>query len=329
MGKTVKKWLSILIPLLLGIFFIVYAYKQFTEEQIQDILNYFKNADYFYVFISIVFGFIGSVARSYRWKYTLESLGYDIPFKNQFLAVNVSYLMNMFIPRSGEISRALVLKNYEGIPFDKGFGTIIAERVIDLIILFLFMGLILFLQFNIVKTFILDYIPQDKIVLIAIIGLFVSSLLFVAYRYSKLQFIIALKQKLSGLKEGFLSVIHMKSKWPFLLYTILIWFSYVMMFYVAIFVFPETSTLSFTAVLTTFVVGSIAIAFTNNGLGSYPFLVSEILLFYGISATVGSAFGWIVWTSQTLFTIILGLVSLFLLPILNKVKPNETQTISK
>jgi hypothetical protein len=92
------------------------------------------------------------------------------------------------------------------------------------------------------------------------------------------------------------------------------------MFWVSIFAFPETSTLSFTAVLTTFVVGSIAIAFTNNGLGSYPFLVSEILIFYGISATIGTAFGWVVWTAQTVFTLTLGLVSLFVLPLFNKQK---------
>src|SRR5690554_3268104 len=99
---------------------------------------------------------------------------------------------------------------------------------------------------------------------------------------------------------------------------LLIWIAYVLMFWVSIFAFPETSDLNFTAVLTTFVVGSIAIAFTNNGLGSYPFLVAEILLFYGISATVGSAFGWIVWSSQTLFTAVLKLSSLFLLPVLNR-----------
>src|SRR5690606_22914029 len=104
------------------------------------------------------------------------------------------------------------------------------------------------------------------------------------------------------------------------LHTVLIWISYVLMFWISIFAFSETSHLSFTAVLTTFVVGSIAIAFTNNGLGSYPFLVSEILLFYGISATVGTAFGWVVWTAQTSFTLVLGLISLFLLPLLNKQK---------
>lgn len=320
MTKPVKKWLSILIPLLLGIFFIVYAYNQFSTEELKQIKQNFKNANYFYIFLSIVFGFIGSIARSYRWKYTLEHLGYNVPFKNQFLAVNVSYLMNMFIPRSGEISRALVLKNYNNVPFDKGFGTIIAERVVDLALLFLMVVLIFFLQFDIVKTFVLDYIPQEKIILFSTIAIFLLILSFTIYRYSKLKIILSLKEKLSGLKDGIFSVVQMKTKWPFLFYTILIWISYVLMFWISIFAFSETSHLNFTAVLTTFVVGSIAIAFTNNGLGSYPFLVSEILLFYGISATVGTAFGWVVWTAQTSFTLALGLISLFLLPLLNKQK---------
>src|SRR5690606_37414640 len=115
-------------------------------------------------------------------------------------------------------------------------------------------------------------------------------------------------------------VVNMKTKWQFLFHTILIRASYVLMFWVSIFAFPETSGLDFTAVMTTFVVRSIAIAFTNNGLGSYPFLVSEILLFYGITATVGTAFGWVVWTAQMSFTIVLGLVSLFVLPVLNREK---------
>lgn len=320
MSKPVKKWLSIIIPLLLGIFFIVYAYNQFTPQEIEQIRHNFKNADYLYIFLSILFGFIGSFARSYRWKYTLEHLGYNVPFKNQFLAVNVSYLMNMFIPRSGEISRALVLKNYNQVPFDKGFGTIIAERVVDLILLMLMAALIFFLQFNIIKTFVLDYIPQEKIIVLSTTGIVLFFIFFTLYRYSKLKIIVTLKDKLSGLKEGVLSVINMKNKWQFLFYTVLIWVSYVLMFWVSIFAFPETSTLEFTAVLTTFVVGSIAIAFTNNGLGSYPFLVSEILLFYGISATAGTAFGWVVWTAQTVFTLVLGLVSLFFLPVLNRKK---------
>ncbi len=304
----------------MGIFFVVYAYQQFSEEQIIQIKDSFKSANYSYIYISIGFGFVGAFARAYRWRFTLEHLGYKVPFKNQFCAVNIGYLMNMFVPRSGEISRAVVLTKYNQVPFDKGFGTIVAERVIDLILLGLFVGVVFFLQFDIVKTFVLDYIPRDKAIFLVMILLFLGGLFIWGYRYSKLKFFLVLKQKLSGLQEGILSVIHMKAKWDFLFFTFVIWGSYIMTFYISIFAFPETSTLNFEAVITTFVVGSIAIAFTNNGLGSYPFLVSKILLFYEITATTGTAFGWILWTSQAVFTIVLGVVSLLIIPFLNSKK---------
>jgi len=319
-NKTIKKWLSVLIPLLLGIFFVVYAYNQFSPQQLAQIKEYFKSADYSYIYMSIGFGFVGAFARAYRWKFTLQHLGYNVPFKNQFFAVNIGYLMNMFIPRSGEISRAVVLTKYNNVPFDKGFGTIVAERVVDLILLALCVGLVFFLQFDVVKTFVLDHIPREKAFFVVIVLLVLGLVSVWAYKYSKIKFIQVLKQKLSGLKEGIFSVIQMKHKGIFLLLTVLIWTSYIMMFYISIFAFEETSTLGFEAVITTFVVGSIAIAFTNNGLGSYPFLVAEILLFYGIAATTGTAFGWIVWSSQALFTIFLGVTSLMLLPVFNTKK---------
>src|SRR5690606_35584350 len=109
LNKTFKKIFSIIIPLLLGIFFVVYAYQQFSEEQIIQIKDSFKSANYSYIYISIGFGFVGAFARAYRWRFTLEHLGYKVPFKNQFCAVNIGYLMNMFVSRSGEISRAVVL----------------------------------------------------------------------------------------------------------------------------------------------------------------------------------------------------------------------------
>src|SRR5690606_28821130 len=179
---------------------------------------------------------------------------------------------------------------------------------------------IFFIQFDILKTFVLDNIPQEKLLLFSAVLLVSGAVFILAYKYSKLKFILFLKEKLSGLKDGVMSVIHMKAKWPFLLYTLVTWVCYILMFWISIFAFEETSGLSFVAVLTTFVVGTIAIAFTNNGLGSYPFLVAEILKFYGISVITGSALGWIVWASQTIFTLILGLVSLFLLPLFNKQK---------
>ncbi len=318
MKNHISKWLSIFIPILLGVGIIVYQYNKFTEAQINEIIGYFKNADYFYVILAVFIGFIGNAIRAYRWKYMLDHLGYQTSFQNNFMAVNIGYLLNLTVPKSGEISRALIVKKYNNIPFDKGFGTIVAERIIDMIFLLFFMLLSVLLQFKIVKSFILDKIPLHLIALISIFGITFLIVFILIYKYSKLKVVAVFKHKISGLKEGLLSVIHMKDKWNYFIQTILIWVSYLVTYYVATKVLPETSVLSFEAIITCFVVGSIAIAFTNSGFGAYPFLTSKVLLFYAIVESAGTAFGWIIWTSQMLLVLILGLLSFLLLPILNR-----------
>ena len=320
MKQQISKWLSILLPVLLGVYLIYYSYSQFTPEQINEIKGYFKNANYTYIVIAAFIAILGNASRAYRWKFSLEHMGYTSSFANNFMAVNIGYLLNLTVPRSGEISRALVVKKYNGIPFDKGFGSIVAERIVDMIVLLIFMLLAVFLQFNVAKAFVLDKIPLMKLLLVSIFGIVAFGILLLVYFYSKSKWVLSLKEKFSGLKEGLFSLIHMEKKWAYFFHTVFIWFSFIAMFYVTIFVFPETSTLSFGAVVTSFVVGSIAIAFTNSGFGSYPFLISKILLFYSISETVGNAFGWIVWTSQMLVLVLLGVLSFLLLPLFNRSK---------
>lgn len=312
--------MSILLPVLLGVYLIYYSYSQFTPEQITEIKGYFKNANYTYIVIAAFIAVLGNASRAYRWKFSLEHMGYTSSFANNFMAVNIGYLLNLTVPRSGEISRALVVKKYNGIPFDKGFGSIVAERIVDMVVLLFFMLLAVFLQFNVAKAFVLDKIPLMKLLVVSIFGMVAFGILLLVYFYSKSKWVLSLKEKVSGLKEGLFSLIHMEKKWAYFFHTVFIWFSFIAMFYVTIFVFPETSTLSIGAVITSFVVGSIAIAFTNSGFGSYPFLISKILLFYSISETVGNAFGWIVWTSQMLVLVILGVCSFLLLPLFNRSK---------
>jgi uncharacterized protein (TIRG00374 family) len=303
-----------------GVFLIVYTYDKFTPEQILEIKGYFKNANYSYIYIGVVIAFLGNASRAYRWKFVLEHMGYTTSFYNNFMAVNIGYLLNLTVPKSGEISRAVILKKYENVPFDKGFGTIVAERVIDIIVLFSFMLLAVLLQFNIVKSFILDKIPFQKLLIFTVLSILGGVILLLIYFYSKANIILTIKQKVSGLKEGVMSIFHMKKKLEYFLHTAFIWFSYILMFYITLFVLPETSSISIGAVVTAFVVGSIAIAFTNSGFGSYPFLISKILLFYSISETAGNAFGWIVWSSQMFLVVILGVLSFLLLPIFNRSK---------
>lgn len=320
MKAKIGKWLSILLPLFLGIFLIYYSYNQFSDTEIQEIKKHFKNANYNYLNFSIFIAFLGSASRAYRWKYVLDQMGYKTTFANNFMAVSIGYLMNMTVPRSGEISRALVLKKYNNVPFDKGFGSIIAERIVDMIILLGLIIVALFVQYDVLKTFVIDKIPLQKLILFLVLGTVLFIAFILIYIYSKLKFILQIKEKISGLKEGLLSILHMEKKWAYLGHTIFIWFSYLYMFYIGLLVIPETNSLPLGAVISTFIVGSVAIAFTNSGFGSYPFLIAKILLFYHISETAGSAFGWIIWTSQMLLLVFLGAISFLLLPILNRSK---------
>lgn len=320
MKKKISKWLTILLPLLLGVVLIVYSYQKYSADEINQIKQYFNEANYFVIGASLFISVLGSASRAYRWKFSLEHMGYKSSFANNFMAVSIGYLMNMTIPRSGEFSRALVLKKYDNIPFDKGFGTIVAERIVDSVILLFLTSLALLLQFDIVKAFVLDKISVEKVVWVLVLGILSLLVFVVIYFYSRSKIITSLKNKISGLKEGLLSIFQMEKRWPFILHTIAIWGSFVLMFYISIFALPETSGMSFGAVLTSFIVGSIAIAVTSSGFGTYPVLVANILLFYNIDEAAGIAFGWIVWSSQIILVILSGAISFLLLPVFNRIK---------
>lgn len=320
MGSPFKKIASLTIPLLIGIGLIYYQYTNLTAEQLKNIALYFKNANYAYVFLSLLIALTGFWARAYRWKYSLNHLGYTTKFHNNFFAVCVSYLINLTIPRSGEVTRAVLLKKHENVPFDKAFGTIVAERVVDLLIFLMFVFIAFVLQFNIISNFIFSNISPSKLILIGVI-LFVLAIAFLLIWFRSNWVIVSkIKEKFAGLIEGMTSILVMKDRWKYLFFSFFIWFSYLMMFYVCVFAIPETSNISFSIVIMGFIFGSVAIGFTNGGIGAFPISIQTVLLLYGINKGVGAALGWIIWTSQTLLTITIGLLSYLFLHIFNKVK---------
>lgn len=320
MASPFKKIASLTIPLFIGIGLIYYQYTSLSEEQLANIKLYFKNADYKFVFLSLLISLLGYWARAYRWKYSLNHLGYETKFRNNFFAVCVSYLVNLTIPRSGEITRAVLLKKYEKVPFDKGFGTIVAERVIDLLIFLLFVFVAFILQFNTISTFIFENISPSKLILIGLNGLVLGLVFLLIWFRSNWKIIGKIKDKFAGLLEGMTSILVMKNRWKYLFFSFFIWFSYLMMFYVCIFAIPETSDIAFSIVIMGFIFGSVAIGFTNGGIGAFPISIQTVLLLYGINKGAGAALGWIIWTSQTLLTILLGLSSYLLLYFFNKHK---------
>ncbi len=311
---------KVALPLLLGVFLILYSYNKFTPEQIAMIRSHFEHARYEYIALSIFLAFLSHLSRAWRWLYQLAPMGYRPKFANSLMAVLITYLVNLVVPRGGEISRALVLDKYEGIPFEKGFGTIIAERIADLMILIILIFTAFFLQFDTLYGFLSDKISPSKaiwiLLFLACVGL---GFLYWVFRTSS-RLGNKIKDFILGVKEGVISIVHMNNKWAFIGHTFFIWGMYISMFYVCIYVLPETSQISLGAVITAFVVGSMTVAFTNGGFGTYPFLVAEILLLFQVPETVGVAFGWIVWTSQTILIIVSGSLAFLFLPILNRQK---------
>ena len=309
-----------IIPILLGAGLTYYQYNSFSNEQIVQMKRYFMTANYNYVLVSLAIAVLGCVFRAYRWKYTLGEIGTIPEFKLNFLAVCIGYFVNLTIPRSGEVSRALILKKYRDVPFDKVFGTIIAERIVDLLFLLLFVFSALLLEFDTLKNFLLLYIPVTKLAWLLAFGFGFFVWFLLLYRYSKWKYVLLFKSKIEGLKVGILSVLNMPNKWKFIFFTFLIWLSYVLMFYITVFSLEATSNISLGTIMVAFVIGGLTMSFTNGGFGFFPVLIAKILFLYHIPLEAGNAFGWIIWTSQLLITILLGVFSFSILPIVGKRK---------
>ncbi len=320
LGASFKKIISLIIPLFLGIGLIYYQYTNLTHDQLENIKLYFKNANYSYVFLSLVISLFGFWARAYRWNYSLNHLGYTTQFQNNLFFVCISYLVNLTIPRSGEVTRAVLLKKYEQVPFAKGFGTIVAERVVDLVIFLLFVLIAFVLQFQTISSFIFENISPTTI-LYLFTACFVLGIVFLIIWFrSNWAIVTQLKVKFSGLIEGMTAILVMKKKWEYLLFSFFIWFTYLFMFYVCIFAIPETASIPFSIVIMGFIFGSVATGFTNGGIGAFPISIQTVLFLYGIDKGAGAALGWIIWTSQTLLTVVLGLLAYLLLHFFNSVK---------
>jgi len=227
----------------------------------------------------------------------------------------------LIIPRAGEVGRAASLAKYEkNIRFEKAFGTIVAERIADIIFLLLFMALAFFLQFDLIYDMIAPKLPKNPILLSfeILVIILVFYLIINFLKKSNNIFAIKIRNFITGLLQGMQSILKMPHKWWFILQTTLIWLLYVAMFWVVLLAFPETKNLGIDAILVSFIAGSIAMVISNGGFGVYPVFVAEALYIYNISLETGTAFGLLMWTTQTLLVILFGLICMFLLPIVNE-----------
>ena len=317
MNPKALKTIKIILPLALGIFLVWYSISQISLEKL---LGYFKQANYTFVLLGVLFGLLSHLSRAYRWRFQLEPMGYNIHLANSIMAVFATYLINYTIPRAGEVARASILANYESVPFEKSIGTIVAERIADLIVMLCIIAVTLCLQFDFIFEFLSAKFKPLKLI-IAFLALSILGTLFLIYlRKSKSKIAYKIRKFVNGLIEGALSIFKMKKKWPFILHTIFIWSMYVLMFYITTFSLQETSNIPFAAILIGFIAASFSIAATNGGIGSYPLAIYAAFSLFGIAKDPSIAFGYIMWGSQTVLVIIFGGLSLAYLPIFNRRK---------
>lgn len=340
MKKGILNVLKIVLPLALGAFLIYHFYGKIDAADKDKMIEAFARADYKWVWISIVLAIFSHMSRAYRWKYTVKPLGYNLGFLNSFFAVMIGYLVNLAVPRLGEVSRCVTVSRVEKIPLEKLIGTVIAERIADLIMLLTFIASVTIIQYDFLSGFLEDIYTSivDKILglvpdfipgyffaillgIAAIVGIYMAVRLFKSSSDNKV--IVGLKNILKGVTDGVLSIVKMEDKWYFIFHTLFIWAMYVGMFWFSIYALPETSTLSPGAIISGFVLGGIAMVVTNGGIGAYPIAIQTVFALYAIEETIGGTIGWIMWTAQTILVIVLGGLSFALIPVFNRNK--ETQ----
>lgn len=332
MKKICSNTLKIVLPLLIAGALLFYMYRDFNFAEAKRIFLHEMNI--WWLVVSFIPITLSHVMRGLRWLITLEPLGYR-PKKNDCIdAIFVAYAANVVIPRVGEVSRCAVLTRYDKVPFSKALGTLVAERLIDMLLVIVFVCVMLVTQLDVFGSLFMQtgtntasltsLLTSSKTYVI--IGVTIAVVWFLWRWIKRTTLYVRLKQMVDGFVDGLLSIKSMHHKGVFFLYTIGIWIGYFLEFYFAFFCFPFTAELSVVQALVIFAAISLAIVIpTPNGAGPWHFVVIAMMTLYGVSQTGASSFALIVHAFQTLWVILLGVYGWVALQMRNRKLKNRTE----
>lgn len=305
------------------------------DVQLEEMLDQAAALNYSWVWGSLFFGLVGYLLRAWRWNLLLAPLGYRPALSSTFIALMIGYLANLVLPRLGEVARCGVLKRDEQVPVSASLGTVLAERVIDLLFLILIVVGTLLLEFEELQSFLTELfaggesrLPSAQVWAGMLAGLGILLLgLWLLYRTYKKQIhdhalFIKVKSFAKDLLAGLLSVRKLKNPVGFWLSSALIWVMYYLMSYVIVFSLPQTSGIDFMAGFSILAMGGIGMAApVQGGLGTYHLLVSGVLMVYGATKPDAILLAFVLHTSQTIFVIFTGILSLGASFLRNRKKP--------
>ena len=325
MKKTLINAAKYSLGLLLGGFFL---YLAFRNADAGEIWRAVKGVDPALLLLSLAVGLFSHFMRGVRWRMQLKASGYAPSTLNLFAAVMTGYLVNQALPRAGEIARCSVLYKSDRVPLTKALGTVVIERVFDLLILIFLIMLAFVLEFDTIQRFLNEVFgaapaetsgPPLWLLVMAGLGLVGLGL---AWLFRRPLMRLSLVQRLftfgKELVQSALSIRYLENPWLFVLYTFTIWACYWMMTYIAFFSmdgFTQVEMPFLYLSLITTVMGGIGMAMpVPGGTGPYHFAVkfTFIALMVGgsreFAQSLGQSFAVVMHSSQVIMMVLAGLI---------------------
>jgi hypothetical protein len=326
--ERINAFLKFLFFLSLGLFLIWITTKSLTKEEVETVKNQLLEANFNILVPSIVIILLSHFMRALRWKMMITPLSYKPSLLNVFFSVLIGFFFNLIFPRLGEIMKCTLLSKHEKIPVDKLVGTIVAERLIDVFCLLLVISITIMSQYqrvgNYTKELIAAFFDKNQfnllttIILSVVFFIFLAAVFIIFKRFQKSKSIEKIKSIINGILIGFGSIRKIEKKGLFIAYTISIWFLYLYCIKIGFLAINEISELGWIPSLTILTFGSFAMIATQGGIGAYQLAVQKTLVLFGIREVTGLAFGWLMWSVQTIFLMVAGPISLLIISIINK-----------
>ncbi len=297
---------------------------------LDKLISDFGKVKYGWIALVLVAFVVSNISRTYKWKMLLRPMGFEPRPINCFLSILVSYFANLGLPRMGEVVRAGVLSKYEKLPVEKVMGTIVVDRVVDMLCLVLAFGLALLFE----SEKILEFLAQNKTAEVEQPGGFPwkMALLIVALAGGLMLYLF--RQRLAGsvfykkvtgillgFWEGIKTVRQLDNVWLFIFHSLSIWILFFVMTWLGFKAFGPTEHLDLRAALLVFVFGTLGMVIPSpGGMGTFHFLViTALTLFYGVKGDDAFSIANIIFFCvQIGFNSLLGILALVLLPIINR-----------
>ena len=324
----------------LGIFLVWWSIHKMNNKNWEDCKASMQSARYLLLIPVFLIITLSHISRAIRWKILMAPMGYNPSLTNTFCAVMVGYLANLAFPRLGEVLKCTILGKYEKVPPDKLIGTILVERAVDVVSLAVVFVIALISQADIIGAYAKQTI-NDKflsgtkesllikfLILIAVIVIIYLLFKFLFRKFGHTVLINRIKNIVTGVGIGLSTIKILNNKWTFIFHSILIWSCYAAGTYIGFFAIKETSSLPFAAAFPVLAFASIGMILTPGGIGAYPLFIMQVMALYDIEEGFGFANGTLQWAAQFMIILVVGFISLLLLPLYNKKIKHAEHTIN-